>query len=118
MMNPIRRPSLAGLVVGVVAVLSVTVVSLHRAGLYALPGDRIIVWFPAVVATDQALQRIGQAGAMLHGPGPWSGAYRVYVRHPSAPRALAERASVLRDPVEGLAQCFGFVHPGIDGAGG
>ncbi len=109
---------LIGCAVGILAVAWVTVVSLHRAGLYALPGDRIIVWFPASVATERALQRMGRAGAILDRPGPWPGAYRAYVRRPSAPRDLAAHAWVLRDPIDGLAQCFGFAPPGREGASG
>jgi len=115
-MNSAWRPVLVGSTVGIAAVVFVTIVSLHRAGLYALPGDRIIVWFPPAVSTERALQRMGRSGAMLDRPGPWPGAYRVYVRRPAAPRELAEHAWVWRDPIEGLAQCFGFARPGIDSA--
>ncbi|MDZ7787025.1 MAG: hypothetical protein U5K73_02465 [Halofilum sp. (in: g-proteobacteria)] len=87
--------------------LAVAALSSHRAGLYALPGDRIVVWFGAETERALALRQIGSAGAVLSRIGPLPGMYRVDVLDPAAPRRLAEHALVLRDPVDGFAQCFG-----------
>ena len=90
------------------AALAVAGFGLHRAGLYALPGDRIVVWFDGDTARARAVRRIGAAGAVLARIGPLPGMYRAYVLDPAAPRRLADDALILREPVDGLAQCFGI----------
>ena len=96
------------LVAATLIALAVAALAFHRAGLYALPGDRIVVWFAADTERAVALQQVGSAGAVLSRIGPLPGMYRVDVLDPAAPRQLAEHALVLRDPVDGLAQCFGI----------
>lgn len=104
-----RRREYALLLACVLAVAAVGTLGLHRAGLYALPGDRVVAWFPPGVDTPEALRRIGRAGAVVAATGPLlPGLYRVHVLDAAAPRRLAERAWVLREPVDGLAQCFGL----------
>ena len=105
------RPIVAGVGLTVVALTLVLGVTLHREGLYALPGETIIVRFPAEVSTPAALQQVADAGASFGGSGPVTHSYRVQVLDAAAPRRLAEEAWILRDPLESLAQCLGFRSP-------
>ncbi len=107
-MNRRTRREMAFLAAAALAALSVGGFGLHRAGLYALPGDRIVVWFDGDTARAAALHRIGAAGAVLSRIGPMEGMYRVYVLDTAAPRRLAGDALILREPIDGLAQCFGI----------
>lgn len=111
----LRRAEVALLLGAALAVAAVAGFGLHRAGLYALPGDRIVVWFDAEVDTPAALRRIGQAGATLARAGPLPRMYSAYVIEPAAPRRLAADALVVREPVDGLAQCLGLATGGPGG---
>lgn len=112
------RRELALLSSAALAAALVGVFGLHKAGLYALPDDRIVVWFSGGVDTPTALRRLGEAGTVLAGTGPLPGMYRVYVMEAGAPRRLARNAWVLREPVDGLAQCFGIDTVGPASAAG
>lgn len=104
----LRRAEVMLLLAAALAATATAGFGLHRAGLYALPGDRIVIWFDADVGTPAALRHIAQAGATLARPGPLPRMYSVYVLQPDAPRRLAANALVLREPVDGLAQCLGL----------
>lgn len=90
-----------------VLVMAVFVVTLHRQGLYALPGETIIVHFSDDGTHAHALARIADSGAALIGHGPAGYGYRLHVIDPTAPRQLAREALVYRDPIESLQHCFG-----------
>ncbi len=107
-MKRVLRPALTALAVTVIALLLVGGVTLHREGLYALPGEMVIVRFPSDTPTPIALERLADAGTTLVSVGPGSMAYRAHVLDAAAPRRLAEDAWVFRDPFDSLAQCFGF----------
>jgi hypothetical protein len=107
-MSPRTRREPVFLLAAALVAVAVGALAVHRAGLYALPGDRIIVWFDGDTERLRALERVGAAGAVLWRIGPLPGMYRVDVLDPAAPRRLARHALVLRDPVDSLAQCFGI----------
>ncbi len=82
-------------------------VTLHREGLYALPGQTILVRFDADIDHATALAHIADAGAALVGYGPWRRSFRLHVIDSVAPRRLAVHGLVYRDPLESLKHCFG-----------
>lgn len=103
-----RRRELGLLLAAALAALAVAGFGLHRAGLYALQGDRIVAWFPPGTPRAEALRTLGRAGTILSAVGPLPGMYRVYVLDAPAARRLHGEALVLREPIDGLAQCFGI----------
>lgn len=87
--------------------LSVLAVTLHREGLYSLPGQTVIVRFPAGTSQEDALAQVAEAGAALIGYGNSTLSLRLRVIDPAAPRRLAKAGLVYRDPFESLRHCFG-----------
>ncbi|MCH8477269.1 MAG: hypothetical protein LAT56_04910 [Wenzhouxiangella sp.] len=88
-------------------VLSVLAVTLHREGLFALPGQTIVVHFHAGTRQEDALAQVAEAGAALIGYGNSTLSLRLRVIDPAAPRRLANAGLVYRDPFESLRHCFG-----------
>ena len=106
---------MAAAVAVVVLVAGVFSLSLHREGLFALPGQTIIVLFPAEKDQEQVLALVADAGATLAGYTGHAGMLRLMVIDPAAPRRLAQHGLVFRDPLESLGHCFGWTSNTGDG---
>jgi len=98
-------------VVMLTTVVLVVVYTEYRAAKFALPGDRLIVFFPEEASAAGALRTIGGAGAVMTEPLGAGNAYRVLVLRGGAASALAREAWVFRDPIAAVAECFGYVTP-------
>ena len=67
--------------------VTVLVITLHREGLYALPGQTVVVRFAAGTSQEDALAKVADAGAALIGYGNSSRSLRLRVIDPAPPES-------------------------------